>query len=163
MILVQAIFGYIAHRSRGAPSGNVDAVQAQHHHPSILQSRSPIRYLHILFGITLAGLLYWQVDNGFDEWNATSDAGTNTPRSVRILYWILLALALVTYFAGWAKEVSYAKDYKKMTGGGTREKNGFEMHESPESTGMNSRFETVGRSGGSSPVVGHSDTGTYRI
>lgn len=156
---MQAIFGYVAHKSRGSSSQNVDSIQQ---HPSILQSRSPLRYLHILSGIVLAGLLYWQVDNGFDEWNATSDAGTNTPKSVRILYWILLALALVAYVVGWGKEVSYAKDYKRMNGG-LREKNGFEMADSPESTGMNSRFETADRSGENSPVISQGETGNYRV
>jgi hypothetical protein len=88
----------------------------------IQKDRHWIRYEHIILGIAGLALLYAQIYLGFDyckrmtearklailtecfgrSGNSTSESRTNVPKSVIIIYWILLGLALAAYFLGWA-------------------------------------------------------------
>ncbi|BGP31420.1 Deoxycytidine monophosphate (dCMP) deaminase [Rhodotorula toruloides] len=63
---------------------------------------NPIRILHILLGLTIVGLGYTQVINGmYIEWPNKSEAATETPLAVKVIFWILFALFIVAYAGTW--------------------------------------------------------------
>jgi len=94
IVMVQTILGLAAHYTK--TNTNTDATFAR--------GKSVFRYVHIVLGIATAALLYVQVYDGFYEWDMTSDAGTLTPMGIKDAYWVLLALAVGAYLAGWLLE-----------------------------------------------------------
>lgn len=82
LVVLQVTIGILAHYTQGAPK------------------RHWSRYIHIVTGVGLAALGYATVYDGFYEWGVASDAGTLTPRGVRIVFWVLLALAMAAYTFG---------------------------------------------------------------
>ncbi|GAA6058663.1 hypothetical protein JCM10212_004074 [Sporobolomyces blumeae] len=63
---------------------------------------SVVRIVHIVLGIVLVGVGYWQVNSGFDAWQSSSDRQDSVPLAVKVVFWILLVIAVVLYVAGWA-------------------------------------------------------------
>lgn len=94
-----------------------------------------------------------QVYTGFNEWETTSDAGTLVPKSVKVIYWILLGLAIAGYIGGWVLEYKRRGEYVR---GDTTGYNGNGLGKgalSPASHGGESKFGSPHI--GDSPVMGH--------
>lgn len=52
---------------------------------------------------------YVQVASGFDEWQQDSDRQNSVPVAVKVVFWILLVIAVVLYVAGWVLGVIKGK------------------------------------------------------
>ncbi|GAA5938290.1 cytochrome and DOMON domain-containing protein [Sporobolomyces koalae] len=95
LFVVQPLLGIVAHLTKGgAPLTSA--------HPSFTRPMpSPVRLVHIVVGLAITGLAYWQVASGFDEWQAQSDRQTATPTAVKAVFWALLGVAVALYVVGW--------------------------------------------------------------
>ncbi|GAA5898789.1 uncharacterized protein JCM6883_003427 [Sporobolomyces salmoneus] len=95
LFLVQPALGVFAHWTKGgAPLTSA--------HPSLSRPYpSIVRLIHIVMGVATTGLAYWQVASGFDEWQTDSDRQDSVPIAVQVVFWILLAIAVMLYVTGW--------------------------------------------------------------
>lgn len=112
IVVLQGFAGLAAKMFTRAPSYN---------YVTLNKRRSIFRFIHILFGIATAGILCGseqlvtrflgsdpsslyadaQIVSGFQEWDDTSDSQTTTPRGIRIAFWVLFAIEVALYLAGW--------------------------------------------------------------
>ncbi|GAA5982038.1 hypothetical protein JCM5350_000624 [Sporobolomyces pararoseus] len=109
LFVLQPALGVFAHWTKGgAPLTSA--------HPSFSRPfPSIVRIVHILLGIIVTGLAYAQVASGFDEWQSSSDAQTSVPLAVKVVFWILLVLAVVLYLAGWVWGVVRGKKISRTS------------------------------------------------
>lgn len=98
IVVLQVALGAIAHKSRA------DRPAFETRVPT-LTSKSPLRLLHIPLGLGIVGLGFFQVNEGFDEWESSSDRSSEVPNSVRIVFWIVLGVVAAAYVIGWLLEV----------------------------------------------------------
>ncbi len=63
-----------------------------------LSKKHPLRYVHIFLGLAITGILYWLVWDGiYSEWPSAANNGSSTPKSIMILFWILLGVFVAVY------------------------------------------------------------------
>lgn len=98
MVIVQVILGSVAHlfMKPVAPSATA-------RFPT-LSNKSIIRLSHIALGITISITGFFQTRSGLDEWYTQSDAGTEVPKVVSVLMWIVVVFVSIAYIAGWVME-----------------------------------------------------------
>ncbi|GAA6010479.1 hypothetical protein JCM11491_006958 [Sporobolomyces phaffii] len=96
LFVVQPLLGVFAHATQGAGAPLTSArPQFARPFPSV------VRVVHVVVGVVTAGVAYWQVATGFDEWQTSSDRLDSVPTAVKAVFWILLAIAVVLYVAAW--------------------------------------------------------------
>ncbi|KAJ7045191.1 hypothetical protein C8F04DRAFT_1068006 [Mycena alexandri] len=98
LFLVQFILGVVAHYTHSAGPG------ADGPFPTLTTPKSPLRHLHVVFGIVMTALMYAGVKTGMDEWNMVSDMGTLVPNGVVATYWVFFGIAVAAYLFGWILE-----------------------------------------------------------
>lgn len=91
IVMVQGIFGILAHPTRGPSATSPSALFSRRH---------PLRPVHVLFGVAASGLLYAQVATGLDEWDETADSGTSVPYGIRVVFWVLLGVEVAAWIGG---------------------------------------------------------------
>lgn len=120
--------GSMAHRTKhGATNDVSDAVQPMRRVLPTLTTpgKSPVRLVsplipsnflpqkltnslcsqfHIALGLLILALGWINVNEGFEQWPLYSDAKTNVPKGVIVVYAILVAIWALAYVAGWVKE-----------------------------------------------------------
>lgn len=123
LVVLQAISGIVAKYSRrpalatedfnwhSSSTDHSNNTRSQLLSDGFPHSRSPLRYLHIVFGILVLTTLYVQLWTGYNEWAVASTAATYVPRGVRILYWVLIGIAVGGYIVGWLMEIRNRKKY----------------------------------------------------
>ncbi|GAA5836688.1 hypothetical protein JCM3766R1_006992 [Sporobolomyces carnicolor] len=95
LFVAQPALGIFAHWTKGGAPLTSAHPALSRPYPSI------VRIIHIVLGVVVAGVGYWQVASGFDEWQSSSDRQTSVPTAVKAVFWILVAIAVVGYVAGW--------------------------------------------------------------
>ncbi|KAM0786890.1 hypothetical protein ACM66B_002314 [Microbotryomycetes sp. NB124-2] len=70
-----------------------------------LSNKGPIRYAHIVIGLAIVAVGWYQVQEGFQEWETSSDATSSVPRAVEIVFWVLVGVFAAMYVAGWVVEL----------------------------------------------------------
>lgn len=98
LVIVQVILGSLAHLFI-AP--RVPSTTARF---PTLSNKSPIRLAHIALGLTITVLGFIQIRSGMTEWAEESDALTNVPKGVIVVFWILVAAEVILYAFGWVRE-----------------------------------------------------------
>lgn len=114
LFLLQFFLGVVAHYTHSEGPGKY----------TLTTPKSPIRHLHVVFGIIITALLYAGVKTGMDEWDMVSDMGTLVPKGIVVTYWVLFGLAVAAYLFGWilepiranSRENSVADSQEKMEG-----------------------------------------------
>ncbi|KAK4703774.1 hypothetical protein P7C70_g2437, partial [Phenoliferia sp. Uapishka_3] len=96
LILIQVVFGALAHRIHIVPNPNA-------RFPT-LSGKGPIRLGHIVMGLAILGLGFAQIHLGFDEYPLKSDGGQDVPHGVYIVFYIIIALVAASYLGGWVRE-----------------------------------------------------------
>lgn len=97
----QVLVGATAHRTQSGVSQG----SAPRRFPTLTTpGKSIVRYFHIALGVGIPVLGWIQIQLGFDEWQLYTSAATYVPRSVRIIYGILIAGFTLAYVVGWALE-----------------------------------------------------------
>ncbi|KAF8881915.1 hypothetical protein BD779DRAFT_1473212 [Infundibulicybe gibba] len=99
LVLVEGVIGLLAHYTR-----TLQFPGATRAFPTLTARKSPVRRIHVAFGIIIAGLLYALLYTGLNEWDMVSDAGTFVPRGVRVMFWIIFAIEVAAYAVGWTRE-----------------------------------------------------------
>lgn len=69
-----------------------------------LSNKSLIRLSHIVLGLAITVIGFAQTRSGLDEWYEQSDAGTEVPKVVSVLMWIVIAFVSIAYVLGWIGE-----------------------------------------------------------
>jgi cytochrome b561 len=116
LFLVQFTLGVVAHYTHSAAHGK-DSV-----FPTLMTPKSPLRHIHVVFGIIITALLYAGVKTGMDEWDNVADNATLVPKGIRVAYWVLFGLAVVAYFFGWILEPLRAGSHQDSFDAGSAEK-----------------------------------------
>ena len=98
IVIIQVLLGAVAHKSRLSMPSPTTRVPT-------LASKSPIRLVHIVFGLATIALSFYQVHSGFEEWETSSDEQTAVPNAVKIVFWILLGVFAAAYLIGWLLEI----------------------------------------------------------
>ncbi|KAL8292516.1 hypothetical protein RQP46_001128 [Phenoliferia psychrophenolica] len=96
LVLLQVLLGSVAHRVKASPSPTA-------RFPT-LSGKSPVRLVHIVLGIAIIALGFFQIHEGFEEYPLYSTGGESVPMGAYIVYYILIALIAAAYLAGWIKE-----------------------------------------------------------
>ncbi|KAK4057454.1 hypothetical protein OIO90_001523 [Microbotryomycetes sp. JL221] len=97
IVVIQVVLGFVAHNRKFIVDPNAKL--------PTLSNKGPIRYGHILIGLAVIGLGWYNVHEGFDEWESSSDAQSMVPRAVEIVYWILVGVFGALYVGGWVVEL----------------------------------------------------------
>ncbi|KAK4052788.1 hypothetical protein OIV83_002075 [Microbotryomycetes sp. JL201] len=97
LFVLQVIGGIVAH--------NRKFIVNPHAKLPTLSNKGPVRYGHIVLGLAVVALGWFQVHEGFEEWEEKSDAQSSVPRAVVIVFWVLVGLFAALYVAGWILEV----------------------------------------------------------
>lgn len=103
IVMAQVVLGLVSHYVfRPAAQIDDDENDAEKHHTSYWQRLSTagrfFRSVHIFVGVVTAGLLYWITWNGINtEWNSMAVNQSQTPDSVKIVYWIVVAVPIAVY------------------------------------------------------------------
>ncbi|KAJ7726351.1 hypothetical protein B0H16DRAFT_1429482 [Mycena metata] len=98
LFLVQFVLGVAAHYTHSDGPGTDGPF------PTLTTPKSPLRHLHVVFGIVMTALMYAGVKTGMDEWNAVSDEATLVPNGVVVTYWVFFGIAVAAYVSGWILE-----------------------------------------------------------
>ncbi|KAJ7146450.1 hypothetical protein C8R44DRAFT_864218 [Mycena epipterygia] len=99
LFLLQFFLGVVAHFTHSAGPGTKDSA-----FPTLTTPKSPLRHLHVVFGIVMTALLYAGVKTGMDEWDMVSDMGTLVPKGIVVTYWVIFGLEVAAYVFGWVLE-----------------------------------------------------------
>lgn len=62
-----------------------------------------MRLSHVVLGVVTLGLGYWQIETGLSddgEWNTMTENG-KVPKSVQVIFWILLGVEVAAYALAW--------------------------------------------------------------
>ncbi|GAA5875775.1 hypothetical protein JCM1840_003513 [Sporobolomyces johnsonii] len=112
-VVVQPGLGYLGHRYAG-PSPITSA------RPAFAQpAPSPIRLLHVVLGVVILALGWWQVWSGLNtEWQTGSDRQDEVPLGAKVVFWIVVGSVAVLYLGWWVRGVALA--IKERRNGGTR-------------------------------------------
>ncbi|GAA5838108.1 hypothetical protein JCM5353_004499 [Sporobolomyces roseus] len=99
LFVIQPILGIVGHKTPGGSPLTSAHPSFSRPFPSITRS------LHIVLGLAIVGIGYWQVASGFDEWESSSDQLTEVPTAVKAVFWVLLVIAVVIYVVGWVVQI----------------------------------------------------------
>lgn len=108
LVLLQATLGLVGHRTQrtqltsSRPSFGSYASSAKRH------SFPFVRLSHVLLGLITLGLGYWQIETGLSddgEWNTMAENG-NVPKSVQVIFWILLGVEVAAYVVAWLWQIA---------------------------------------------------------
>ncbi|KWU47434.1 hypothetical protein RHOSPDRAFT_30859 [Rhodotorula sp. JG-1b] len=108
LVLLQATLGLVGHRTQrtqltsSRPSFGSYASSAKRH------SFPVVRLSHALLGLITLGLGYWQIETGLSddgEWNTMAENG-NVPKSVQVIFWILLGVEVAAYVVAWLWQIA---------------------------------------------------------
>ncbi|KAF7347203.1 CBD9-like protein [Mycena venus] len=98
LFLLQFVIGVGAHYTHSAAPAKGSVF------PTLTTPKSPLRHVHVVFGVIMTALMYAGVKTGMDEWDNVADNGTLVPKGIRIAYWVLFGLAVAAYLFGWILE-----------------------------------------------------------
>ncbi|KAJ7696770.1 hypothetical protein B0H17DRAFT_1053001 [Mycena rosella] len=87
LFLLQFLLGVVAHFTHSAGPSSSDSA-----FPTLTTPKSPLRHLHVIFGIVMTALLYAGVKTGMDEWDMVSDMATLVPKGIVVVYWVIFGL-----------------------------------------------------------------------
>ncbi|KAJ7439996.1 hypothetical protein FB451DRAFT_1106906 [Mycena latifolia] len=117
LFLLQFFLGIVAHYTHSERPGSSDSA-----FPTLTTPKSPLRHLHVIFGIVMTALLYAGVKTGMDEWDMVSDMETLVPQGIVVTYWVLFGLAVAAYLFGWVLEPIRASGRQSSIDVGSTEK-----------------------------------------
>ncbi|GAA5986814.1 hypothetical protein JCM10908_000908 [Rhodotorula pacifica] len=104
LVLLQATLGLVGHRTRRTHLTSSRPSSGLYYNSSPKRPSFPFtRISHVVLGLVTIGLGYWQIETGISddgEWNSKAENG-KVPKSVQIIFWILLGVEVAAYAAAW--------------------------------------------------------------
>ncbi|KAN0135578.1 hypothetical protein V8E53_006469 [Lactarius tabidus] len=92
LVLLQGLLGVVAHSVKSS---------------RMVLGKSIVRWGHIIFGITVMGLLIVELWVGFDEWNSMQNTGTYTPDGVRFVFVLIGSAEVAAYLYSAGREILF--------------------------------------------------------
>lgn len=124
LVIIQVILGSVMHLivkpSAPSPTSRFPT----------LSNKSFIRLSHIALGLGITVIGFAQTRSGLDEWYEYSDAGTEVPKVVSVLMWIVIALVSIAYVLGWVGEGMGKINSKRVNMEGTQGEKGEDKNSS---------------------------------
>lgn len=108
LVLLQATLGLIGHRTQRTRLTSSRPSFGSYTTSPRRPSFPFVRLSHVLLGLITLGLGYWQIETGLSddgEWNTMAENG-KVPKSVQIIFWILLGVEVAAYVVAWLWQIA---------------------------------------------------------